>query len=110
MRNAPDLRERFLYVAAESSAQKYRQPPNISQKTEKVGFYVFYIMFRSQSTGGIAMKENEITNNYEIHMCRGKELAAHMRCSYVNEDVVIIQKLQFFSAQPSSQSNSHIHI
>ena len=28
-------------------------------------------------------------NNYEIHMCRGKELAAHMRCSYVNEDVVI---------------------
>ena len=35
------------------------------------------------------MKENEITNNYEIHMCRGKELAAHMRCSYVNDDVVI---------------------
>ena len=35
------------------------------------------------------MKENEITNNYELHMCRGKELAAHMRCSYVNEDVVI---------------------
>lgn len=39
--------------------------------------------------GGNAVKEKEITNNYEIHMCRGKELAAHMHCSYVNENVVI---------------------
>ena len=56
MRNAPDLRERFLYVAAESSAQKYRQPPNISQKTEKVGFYVFYEGYEARA----AMKHGVI--------------------------------------------------
>lgn len=35
------------------------------------------------------MKENEITNTYEIHMCRNNELAAHMRCSHVHENIVI---------------------